>query len=221
MLKKPFAINTLLEGSVEHQITDKLKLINDLLVSHEVDEITLRNINTAMQQAADHLQNKTFEKRQRTVAQQSLEGEGFDYGSGNSHAFRPISGLCNVVSPRVQYFYEDDELAAYVKFTSAYEGPPGFVHGGYVAAVMDEIFGFCQSKLDDPYMTGTLELKYLMPVPLNQQLKMTSQVERVEGRKAFLTAQMVDHNNKILIEGKAIFIKIDPKLYASFTQSNS
>lgn len=220
-MKKPFAINTLLEGSLEHQITDQLKLLNEMLVGHELDETTLHNVNVALQQAANHVQQKTFGKRQRRVAQESLDGEGFDYGSGDSHAFRPISGLCNVLSPRVQYFYEDDELVAYVKFTSAYEGPPGFVHGGYVAAVMDEIFGFCQSKLDDPYMTGTLELKYLMPVPLNQQLKMCGQVEKVEGRKAFLIARLVDQNNKTLIEGKAIFIRIDPKLYASFTQSSS
>jgi hypothetical protein len=43
-----------------------------------------------------------------------------------------------------------------VTFGSAYEGPPGCVHGGYVAAAFDEMLGFVQSLGGNPGMTARL-----------------------------------------------------------------
>ena len=45
---------------------------------------------------------------------------------------------------------------ATVTFGSAYEGPPGCVHGGYVAAAFDEMLGFVQSLGGNPGMTARL-----------------------------------------------------------------
>lgn len=40
---------------------------------------------------------------------------------------------------------EDGVIIAHVTFGQAYEGPPGCVHGGYVAAAFDEVLGATQS----------------------------------------------------------------------------
>lgn len=50
----------------------------------------------------------------------------------------------------------------------SWSGVPGFLHGGMAAAVLDECLGALSHALDDlPSMTGTLDLRYRRPVPLD------------------------------------------------------
>ena len=63
-----------------------------------------------------------------------------------------------------------------------YEGPPGHVHGGFVAAAFDEVLGFVQSTTGQPGMTGTLTIRYRKPTPLDTDLRFEATVQRVEGR---------------------------------------
>ena len=58
-----------------------------------------------------------------------------------------------------------------VRFGSAYEGPPGHVHGGFVAAAFDEVLGYVQSLGGRPGMTGTLTVRYRSPTPLYTELR--------------------------------------------------
>ena len=48
-------------------------------------------------------------------------------------------------------------------FGAAYEGPPGCVHGGFVAAAFDEVLGSTQSLSGEPGMTGRLTVNYRSP----------------------------------------------------------
>ena len=36
----------------------------------------------------------------------------------------------------------DEHVVGHVVFGDAYEGPPGCVHGGFIAAAFDEVLGF-------------------------------------------------------------------------------
>src|SRR5205085_5369170 len=50
----------------------------------------------------------------------------------------------------------------------SWEGVPGYLHGGMAAAVLDECLGALSHALDDlPTMTGTLDLRFRRPVPLD------------------------------------------------------
>ena len=59
-----------------------------------------------------------------------------------------------------------DRVTARSRFGSAYEGPPGCVHGGYVAAAFDELLGAAQSLSGTQGMTADLEVDYRTPTPL-------------------------------------------------------
>ena len=68
---------------------------------------------------------------------------------------------------------------------AAYEGPPGCVHGGYVAAAFDELLGATQSLSGAPGMTGTLTVRYESPTPLDTPLRIEGRLVGVERRKIF------------------------------------
>ena len=55
-------------------------------------------------------------------------------------------------------------------------------------------------------MTGTLNVRYLRPTPLNKELSLTGHVSRKEGRKTVVKAEMRDGDN-ITASCEALFIR--------------
>jgi len=98
---------------------------------------------------------------------------------------------------------------ASVTFGSAYEGPPGSVHGGYVAAAFDEVLGFVQATTGNPGFTGTLTIKYRNPTPLHTELRFHGEVVRTEGRKTWAVGRLYA-GDALCAEAEALFISAKP-----------
>jgi acyl-coenzyme A thioesterase PaaI-like protein len=216
-------INSMVDGE-SHRIAAALQKINNALVGKNIPLAQSAAYADQLEKIAREFSALTTEKRQRDFGvidnrSESSVGSAYEYGAGNSLSYRPISGNCNAVSPRMQYFLDKNEhtLQGKVTFSAAYEGPPGLVHGGYIAACMDEMFGIAVSHSDikEPCMTGTLKVIYRAPVPLLKEITYRSWMEKEEGRKVFAKCTVTDSNNNLCCEGEAIFLKIDPSIYAA------
>ena len=107
-----------------------------------------------------------------------------------SHELNAVGGWSNPLSPGLNMWLEGSTAYATVSCGYAYEGPPGFIHGGYVAAIMDQFLGMAQIAGGKPGMTGTLTTRYLKPTPLNTDLQLEAQVFILEGRKTRVTGEM-------------------------------
>jgi acyl-coenzyme A thioesterase PaaI-like protein len=94
-----------------------------------------------------------------------------------------------------------------VRFGGAYEGPPGCVHGGFVAAVHDEILGMANSTGGQPGMTGTLTVVYRKPTPLRTELRLEARLDRVDGRKQFCSSKLWA-GDVLCNEAEGIFVTI-------------
>jgi acyl-coenzyme A thioesterase PaaI-like protein len=107
-------------------------------------------------------------------------------------------------------------------FGSAYEGPPGCVHGGYVAGAFDELLGATQSLSGRPGMTGTLTIKYRSPTPLHRELQMVGELLGTERKKIFtrgtLTVRDDDGSERLCAEAEGIFISIDVSKFVELKQ---
>ena len=77
--------------------------------------------------------------------------------------------------------------AAPPRSASAYEGPPGCVHGGVIAALFDELLGVANITSGVGAMTGTLTIKYRSPTPLHTPLDFAARTTSIDGRKVFTT----------------------------------
>jgi acyl-coenzyme A thioesterase PaaI-like protein len=95
-----------------------------------------------------------------------------------------------------------------VVFGSAYEGPPGSVHGGFVAAAFDEVLGFANSLSGSPGMTARLIVNYRQPTPLYTELRFDARLDRVEGRKIFTTGE-VYAGDRLTAEAEGLFVSVD------------
>jgi acyl-coenzyme A thioesterase PaaI-like protein len=127
--------------------------------------------------------------------------------------FSPFIGRANPLAPPLLLQELDGHVEGQVHFGSAYEGPPGCVHGGYIAGAFDELLGATQSLSGAPGMTARLTVNYRSPTPLRSDLIMRGELTAVEGRKIFthgwLYATEADGAERLCAEAEGLFISMD------------
>ncbi len=137
----------------------------------------------------------------------------FDHG--------PLIGLSNPLSPPLVLGYDSADptrIRGEVNFGPAYEGPPGCVHGGYVAAVFDELLGAVQSMSGNQGMTAHLGVDYRSPTPLGEDLTMLGWVERTDGRKIWTRATL-HSGEQLCAEADAMFVTLRPGGFRNLLES--
>ena len=141
-----------------------------------------------------------------------LEGFAETATAGDVAAFfdqSPVIGLSNPLAPPISVRRSGDRSAsAHARFGAAYEGPPGCVHGGWVAAAFDEVLGFVQSLAGSPGFTGTLTVRYRKPTPLHTDLRFEVEVTGTERRKTFAAGRLYA-GDVLTAEAEAIFVSAD------------
>ena len=122
----------------------------------------------------------------------------------------PLIGLANPLSPPITLEADGgrQQVRGHVVFGSAYEGPPGCVHGGFVAAAFDEVLGFANSLSGNPGMTAELTVRYRKPTPLHTPLRFEAELARVDGRKNYTTGRVLA-GDLLTAEADGLFIAVD------------
>jgi acyl-coenzyme A thioesterase PaaI-like protein len=128
-----------------------------------------------------------------------------------SHRLRersPFMGHANPVAPPMQVVFTKDAIEATVTLGLLFEGPPGCVHGGFVAAMFDEVLGAAQVHSGKAGMTGRLTVHYRSPTPLHEELRLAARLVRVEGRKILCTATL-HAGDRLCADAEGLFVTIN------------
>jgi acyl-coenzyme A thioesterase PaaI-like protein len=88
---------------------------------------------------------------------------------------------------------------------AAYEGPPGLVHGGVSALLLDHILGETASGRRRTAFTGTLTMRYRRGTPLGP-LRLEGRIVGEERRKIFVAGSISDADG-VTVEAEGIFIQ--------------
>jgi acyl-coenzyme A thioesterase PaaI-like protein len=119
-----------------------------------------------------------------------------------------VSGRYSPLAPPVELSVEGSHVVGVVTFASAYEGPPGSVHGGIVAGVYDQLLAFANIVGGVPGPTASLSVQYRRPTPLGVELRFEAWTERAEGRKVW--ARGTCHvGGEQVSEAEGLFICVD------------
>jgi acyl-coenzyme A thioesterase PaaI-like protein len=122
----------------------------------------------------------------------------------------PLVGVASPMAPPIDYEYRDGRLFARGVFHAAYEGPPGYVHGGWIALAFDEVLGMTNIASGHPGMTGRLAVRYRRPTPLHTELAFESWTESVDGRR-IVTRGTLTAGDTVTAEAEGLFVVIDPE----------
>jgi acyl-coenzyme A thioesterase PaaI-like protein len=187
-----------------HRMGDALRRVIDRLHGSPAPDHELAAAADELERLADRLDAFPGGSLYEGFSESPLAGP-------DPHAFfdhSPVLGKANPLAPPIELWGEGDVLRGRVTFGSAYEGPPGCVHGGYVAAAFDEVLGSAQSLGGRPGMTGRLTINYRSPTPLHTELDFAARVVGVEGRKTFTHGTLMA-GDRLCAEGDGLFIAID------------
>ncbi len=204
----------------ERRLAAAMRDVIDQLVSTTATTDELALAAAGLERFAEHLRELPAGQTYRGFAESANAGQataGLQPGDPEWFAFfdhSPFIGLANPLSPPVHLEYRDDEVHGEVTFGAAYEGPPGCVHGGYVAAVFDELLGATQSLSGDQGMTAHLGVDYRRPTPLGVPLTLRGWFERREGRKIFARGALYA-NGELTAEADGLFIAFDREKFAA------
>lgn len=106
------------------------------------------------------------------------------------------------------------------RLDESYTGPPGHCHGGIIATILDEAMGKVNKLRQVIALTSQMTVDYLRPVPLNKPLRVESREVSVRGRKHVNMAEILNQKGQVLARGRALFLAIDPSIFADFVKKD-
>ena len=127
--------------------------------------------------------------------------------------YNPVSGIGSAFAPPLVIRRGQGGVFADVALGPAYEGPPGYVHGGMSSLLMDQLLAAAATAAGTWGMTVRLELDYRRPVPLATALVLRAEVAEQSGRKTVITGTMAlaDAPSRALVEARAVFVAPRPE----------
>lgn len=126
-------------------------------------------------------------------------------GRLRDHA-NPMLGMRNPIAPPLAMTDDEGGVTCTFSLGAAYEGPPGCVHGGLVAAVLDQVLGTAAARRGVPGLTAYLNTTYRRPTLLGTDLVCRGRIDRVDGWKIFASGEIVDPQGEVTAEAEALFI---------------
>lgn len=186
----------------KHRLVDEVRRLigaTVLLDVNDLDEESLVHL--------DELVSTVGELADRLTGMPALPGSQAAAGGDDARLFERsgITGHSNPIAVPMRLKIEGDEVTGWAEYSAQYEGPPGCLHGGFVAAAFDDLLGVAQMLCGQAGFTGTLTIKMRRPTPLFRRIDYAAHVARVEGRKIFVTGTAM-FEDELLAEAEGIFV---------------
>ncbi|HWP65206.1 MAG TPA: PaaI family thioesterase [Candidatus Limnocylindria bacterium] len=121
--------------------------------------------------------------------------------------FDVVVGRLNPLAPPIVFSAEDGKSVGRVTFTRPYEGPPGCVHGGVIAAAFDQTLSIANILAGAAGPTKQLVLRYRKPTPLGVPVRFEGWQTRVEGRSIHAAGRLLA-GDVVTAEAEGVFVQL-------------
>jgi hypothetical protein len=187
----------------KRELAAALRELLDCVCATDASEAELQRAADEIRATAHHFASQPRMIDPAGVAEMALSG------MATFHDRSPIVGLSNPMAPPLDVLPDPETARVHGRgtFGSAYEGAPGCLHGGYVAAAFDEVLGMACIFSGHPGMTGELTIRYRRPTPIKTELRFEGRFLRTEGRKIYTSGE-VYAGDVLTAEATGLFIAI-------------
>ena len=200
------------------------KAIRDLghaLVGHQAPPDLIRDVATTLETLTAKLDDGAPRQRVREPRAERWLQPTADGQRLVSYDERPFSGRSSPWGVDLEVHRHGDEIEAVLTLRSAHEGAPARSHGGIVAGLFDDVFGFVLDIVQEAAFTGELTIRYEKPTPLHRPIACRGRLVRREGRKLYIEGELVDlqtAGQPVVARGRGLFIAVDPAIFDEATQ---
>ncbi|WP_028644604.1 PaaI family thioesterase [Nocardioides sp. URHA0020] len=180
------------EASLYGPFTDVVRELVDATIRTEIDDAEVAGIQTELASIVARLRTR------------QLDGP-YAVNNRGRHWGNTVVGLRNAIAPPLHIERESTGRAwSSFHLGAAYEGPPGLVHGGVSALVLDQMLGEATGAGGKPGMTASLTLTYRRATALGD-LRAEAWIERTEGIKTWARGHLSDADG-VTVEAEGLFI---------------
>jgi acyl-coenzyme A thioesterase PaaI-like protein len=109
---------------------------------------------------------------------------------------------------------DDGTVVASTVCRAAFEGAPGMAHGGWIAAVLDEITGFLAILRTGFAVTASLHVDFKRPVPLDQPLRLVAREDASDDGRWHVHGELRDATtDALLATADAVYVPRDARYF--------
>lgn len=177
-------------------LTESVRALVDATIRTEADAETVAEVKRDIDAAVARLRRRQIPGA--FGVRHTASGEGIGWGNA-------VIGIRNALAPPLVTGYnEAGVLWAEFELGAVYEGPPGHVHGGVSALILDQLLGEAASPDRTPRFTGSITVRYLRATPLGP-LRAEAFLTRTDGVKTYCSGHIADAEG-ITVEAEGVFI---------------
>lgn len=188
--------------------------IGHALVGHHASIELIDRVTRTLDALTAELSEGTTRSRVEAGHEGEWAGPPPDGAELSSFDERPVSGRSSPWGLDLHLRREGDEAVARLTLRAAHEGAPGRSHGGIVAALFDDVYGFILTFLSQPAFTGELKVRYEAPTPIGVPLECRVRLDEQQGRKLLMSGELTA-GGSVLARSTALFITIDRERFAA------
>jgi acyl-coenzyme A thioesterase PaaI-like protein len=178
-------------------LAESVRELIDATVRTEVDAAAVAAAKAEIDSATAYLRQKQTEGS--FGVRYLATGERMAWGNA-------VIGIRNPIAPPVQIQRDGDgKSVCDFHLGAAYEGPPGHVHGGVAALILDHLLGEAASDGINPRLTGTISFRYVRATRLGD-LHAEAVITRAEGVKTYAVGHLADAEG-VTVEAEGVFIQ--------------
>jgi len=138
---------------------------------------------------------------------ESMQSRDVESMRRGERPYSPVIGQANPIAPPLTVRMQDDAtVVGECTMRQIHEGPPGAVHGGWVATLLDQLLGHATAASGHPGFTAELTVRYRKPTPYGVPLTLRGRTDEVDGRRVRASAEIVV-DDVVTAEAKALFLK--------------
>jgi acyl-coenzyme A thioesterase PaaI-like protein len=152
----------------------------------------------------------------------AVDATSFLPGMGDFLDRSPITGQANPLAPPavLRRDMEARRVTGEVTFGAAFEGAPGIVHGGFVAALLDEALGMATIFSGSTGMTVELVTRYRRHTPVATPLRLEARLVSTEGRRIRTAGELLCGDD-VIVEASGLFIAVDSGKFAALAAARA
>ncbi|GAB1422358.1 hypothetical protein MASR2M15_25880 [Anaerolineales bacterium] len=106
-------------------------------------------------------------------------------------------------------------MRAELALDERYGGPPAYIHGGILTALVDEAMGAAAWAGSEPCVAVHLSIDLRKSVPLHEVFFVIGRFAGLDGKKILTQGEIRLASGELAVEGRGIFVKVPANIKAS------
>ncbi len=119
-----------------------------------------------------------------------------------------VCGKDNPFGLRLDFMLDGKKLKSEVILDDKFQGFQGIIHGGIIAALLDEMMGNLAFKLGINAVTANININLRKPAQPNEKYFLLGEIVSEEGKKVHAKSELKDSEGNIVADASGLLIRI-------------